>query len=556
MPLRLRFSAVLACIAATLTQAQSTSPRDLPHLERRGSATQLIVDGQPYLALAGELHNSSSTSRAYMKPIWPKLVQMNLNTVLASVPWDMIEPEEGKFDFSMVDYLVEDARSAHLRLVLLWFGSWKNGLSHYVPDWVKSDPRRFPRVRTRHGALEILTPLSEANREADAKAFAALMRHVKEIDAQQHTVIMIQVENEVGLHADARDRSDAATTAWGQAVPRELLDALQKNRDSLQTGLRTLWQTSGFRTAGTWEEVFGRSPAAEEAFMAWNYARYLNRVAEAGKAEYALPLFVNAWIVQPEDEFPGEYPSGGPQAHVLDLWRAGAPAIDIFAPDIYLPNFGEVCTQYTRAGSGFFVPESRAGAEGAANAFLAIGSFNSIGYSPFGIESREADPVNGGIPRAYALLRQIAPLILEHQAKGTLAAVSLNAQNTSRKLTMGNVTIQATLLTNRRTNQTAERGYGLILGLGADEFLVAGADLQVTFATNPASDETVGLATVEEGVYENGSWIRGRNLNGDEIMLSYDLPTMAATRQTGTGLRFIGAQPTLQRVKLYRFPSR
>jgi beta-galactosidase GanA len=545
----------LVLALAVFTASSLLAVGETPHLRKNGAATQLIVDGQPFLALAGELHNSSSTSRAYMKPIWPKLAQMNLNTVLAVVPWGLVEPQEGKYDFTLVDQLIEDARAHKLRLSLLWFGSWKNGLSHYVPTWVKADTKRFPYARTSHGTVEILSVFSEATREADAKAFAAFMRHLREVDGSQHTVVMIQVQNEVGLHGDTRDRSTFANAAFAQPVPRELLDYLQKHRDALTPSLRAAWASSNFKTAGTWAEVFGESPAAEEAFMAWHYARFVNRVTEAGKAEYKLPMFVNAWIVQPEDEFPGEYPSGGPQAHVLDLWRAGAPAVDIFAPDIYLPNFTEVCAEFARPGEPFFVPESRAGFEGVGNAFVAIGAFNGIGYSPFGIEGRESDPANGPIARSYDVLRQLSPLILEQQAKGGIMGVTLTTQNNARKFVLGNYTIRAALPVNRRTGQSPERGYGLFLAVGPDEFIVAGGDLNVTFATAPAGDgdQVVGLADVEEGVFQNGKWVPGRNLNGDEIMISYDLPTMAATRQTGTGLRFNGPNPTLQRVKLYRF---
>lgn len=533
----------------------SAAAADMPHLARNGQATQLMVDGQPFLVLGGELHNSSSTSRAYMQPIWPQLAAMNLNTVLAVVPWDMVEPAEGRFDFTMVDELLEDARKHDLKLVLLWFGSWKNGLSHYVPDWVKADHRRFPRARTAHGTLEILSTLSEANREADAKAFAALMAHLRQADGQQRTVIMIQVQNEVGLHADTRDRNEAAEAAFAGPVPRELLQHLQQNRETLLPETREVWAANGFRTSGTWTEVFGAGAAADEFFMAWNYSRYVNRVAEAGKSEYALPMFVNAWIVQPSDEYPGEYPAGGPQAHVLDIWRAGSPAIDIYAPDIYLPNFAEVCAQFVRSGNPLFVPESAAGIRGAANAFVAIGRFAAIGYSPFGIESRETDSANGPIHYAYGLLEQLTPLILEHQAKGTIQGVSFTAQNPNERIVMGNYTLHTALLSNRRSTEVPENGYGIIMQLAPDEFLVAGAGLQVTFATNPASREMVGLATVEEGTFENGEWKRGRVLNGDEIMISYDMPQMAATRQSGTALRLAaGNQPKVLRVKLYQFP--
>ncbi|MDR0352775.1 MAG: DUF5597 domain-containing protein [Opitutaceae bacterium] len=531
---------------------------ELPRLEKRGLATQLIVDGQPFLALAGELHNSSSTSRAYMAPHWPRLAAAHLNTVLAAVPWDVIEPAEGRFDFTLVDHLVADARAHDLRLVLLWFGSWKNGLSHYAPAWVKADTARFPRARTAQGTLEILSVFSEANRDADARAYAALLRHLRETDGDRHTVIMMQVQNEVGLHADARDRSALADAAWAQPVPAALLDHLRQNRETLAPSLRALWRDAGFKTAGTWAEVFGHSPAAGEAFMAWHYARYIDHVTAAGKREHALPAFVNAWIVQPSDELPGEYPSGGPQAHVLDLWRAAAPRIDMFTPDIYLPGFTQICAEYTRPGAPFFVPESFAGETGAANAFVTIGRFGGLGYSPFGIDSRLDENNLAGDPlvRAYALLKQLAPQILAQQTRGNIAAVSLDPQNPSERIKLGGYDLKAALFTGWRAKGVPERAYGLILATGPDEFLAVGANLQVTFATDPAGDDTVGLAQVEEGVFDtSGKWIPGRRLNGDEIMLDYDLGAQAAARQTGTGLRFSSPHPVILRAKLYRFPQ-
>ena len=550
-------SFLLLLALAVASSAATTAPSTpLPTLEQRGAVRQLIVDGQPFLVLGGELHNSSSTSRSYMQPIWPKLAGMNLNTVLAVVPWDMVEPREGTYDFSLVDQLVEDARAQNLRLVLLWFGSWKNGFSHYVPEWVKRDSLRFPFAHLRAGTVEILSTFSEASVTADAKAFAAMMRHLRTIDATRRTVIMVQVQNEVGLHGDTRDRHPAAEKAFAEPVPRELIDFLTTHRETLLPETRALWQSTGFKTAGSWAEVFGRSPAADEAFMGWHYARYVDRVAAAGKAEYALPMFVNAWIVQLADELPGEYPSGGPQAHMLDLWRAGAPHIDLLAPDIYRSEFAAICAAFTRSGNTLFVPESRAGLIGAANAFLTVARFHGIGYSPFGIESRETDATNGPIPQAYDVLRQLSPLILAHQASGTISAVSLDQHNPSEKISLGGYTLHASRLAERRTNQTPELGYGLMISTGENEFIVAGSDLQIAFATDPQVNDTVGLGTVEEGTFANGQWVPGRRLNGDEIMLSYDVPALVAARQTGTGLRLPSGKPTILRVSLYRFRSR
>ena len=255
-----------------------------PHLEKHGTATQLIVDGKPFLALAGELSNSSASSPAYMKPIWPRLVATHFNTVLATVSWELIEPEEGRFDFTLVDDLLKDARQSNIAPVLLWFGSWKNGKSTYQPLWVKLNQAKYPLVQNEEGhGLPTLSTFSETNREADARAFAALMRHLREADGSKHTVIMVQVENEVGVLDTPRDFCPAANQAFNGPVPKQLMDYLQAHKDKLVPQLREAWGRTGLKTSGTWEEVFGKSTVnkqdwhafsylTEEIFMAWNYA--------------------------------------------------------------------------------------------------------------------------------------------------------------------------------------------------------------------------------------------------------------------------------------------
>jgi beta-galactosidase GanA len=253
----------------------------------------LIVDGKPFLALAGELYNNSATSLEYMNAVWPRLTSMHLNTVLAAVSWALLEPSEGKFDYALVDGLIRQARVHNLRLVLLWFGSWKNTWSSYAPDWVKRDFKRFPRVQLRNGSgTERLAPFSQANCDADRRAFAALMRRIREVDGEAHTAIMIQVENEVGVIPDARDYSAQANAAYGQQVPRDLMEYLQKHKETLHPDLRAKWQAAGFKASGGWETVFGAGLETDDLFMAWQYARYIGKVAEAGKAEYPLPMYV------------------------------------------------------------------------------------------------------------------------------------------------------------------------------------------------------------------------------------------------------------------------
>jgi beta-galactosidase GanA len=283
-------------IFAGLHTSQLCAQRNTaPHLEQRGSATQLIVDGKPFLILGGELHNSSSSSLEYMKPIWPRLTAIGLNTVVTPLSWELIEPKEGAYDFTLVDGLLDQARHEHQRIVFLWLASWKNGMSSYAPAWVKQDTRRFPRVVERGAPVEVLSPQGSATQQADARAFAALMRHIKEADSRDHTVVMMQVENEVGVLGDTRDHSDAANRAFASAVPPELTRYLQTHRETLYPSLRALWDQNGNKTSGTWAEVFGDSTSADEIFMAWHYARFIQAVAAQGKAAYDLPMYVNTW---------------------------------------------------------------------------------------------------------------------------------------------------------------------------------------------------------------------------------------------------------------------
>lgn len=555
---------VLATISCTTKNKQT-----IPHLQKQGTATQLIVDDKPYLILGGEVSNTASSSLEYMDTIWPKFNKMNFNTVLVAVAWSWVEPEEGKFDFSIVDGLLEGARAHDLRMVFLWFGSWKNGISSFVPSWVKADQERFPRVQIKSGkSIEVLSTLNDTNREYDTRAYTAFMRHIREVDSKKNTVIMIQLQNEVGVLGDSRDRSKPANEAFTKAVPKELMDYLLNHKDSLLPELRKVWETAGCKTNGDWEDVFGVSPATDELFMAWNYAQYMDKMAAAGKAEYPLPVFTNSWIVQPEDKGPGDYPSGGPEPFNIDIWKAGAPSIDFNAPDIYLPNFDEWVALFSRTGNPLFVPEARGDLGGAANAFYAIGQHASIGYSPFGIDNtarllvmRPGSEIkapekleNLPLSKAYETLKQLSPLILQHQGKGTIAAAWLNSEKQTQDIQLGNYKLCVELWRNRRNpEQVAELGYGLFIAVGPDEYLISGYDIKVTFTPTTSGPPIAGLASVETGKFENGRWIPGRKLSGDDILLRYDLGAAAEVNQSGSGLQFRGYTHAIQRVKLYRY---
>jgi hypothetical protein len=576
--MKLRTFCILAAIcglalmtAYSQTKTTASGP-PIAHLEKRGAATQLIVDGKPFLALAGELHNTTTSSPEYMKTVWPHLTKIGLNTVLAPIAWSWIEPEEGTYDFTLADNVIRDARANKMRIAWLWFASWKNGLTSFAPAWVLSNQDRFPRAQLAGGkTVEVLSTLSDANRDADAKAFAAFMRHIQEVDSDARTTIMIQLENEVGLIGDSRDRSALANEVFAKPVPKELTDYLQTHKDSLLPETRKVWEEAGSKTSGTWEQVFGSGPGrADEVFMAWNYSRYIGKVAEVGKAEYPVPMYVNAWIVQPEDKEPGDYPSGGPQDHMHDIWRAGGPQIDILAPDIYLPNFNELVARYSRSGNPLFIPESAASTAGAANAFYAIGQHNAIGYSAMGIDQvsrvvgvrtgtgvigeMPTDIADFPFPKAYKVLGQLSPLILEHQAKGTIGAAWLNKDLQMKDIELGGYTVNVNLRRAHRPPYVIpEVGYAIVIASGQDEFTVAGTDVQITFLPKTPGPPIAGLARVEAGRFENGRWVVTRILGGDDVVLEYNQAKAAAANQSGSGLSFGPDGPSIQRVKLYRY---
>ena len=506
-------SLCLVCCLRIHGQAQA----ELPHLEKRGNVTQLMVDGKPFLVLGGELHNSSSSSLSYMKPIWPQLAAMHLNTVLAPVSWELIEPEEGKFDFTTVDGLIADARKNNLRLVFLWFGSWKNTYSSYVPEWVKRNPERFLRVRTSDGrGTERLSPFAQANQQADARAFAALMRHIREKDGDIHTVLMVQVENEVGVIPEARDHSDIADKAFRGPAPAELLSHLQHGPSP---ELRAIWDAAGAKRSGTWEEVFGKGPLTEDLFMAWHYARYVNSVAGAGKAEYSLPMFVNAALIRPNYQ-PGQYNSGGPLPHSLDLWRAGAPAVDFFSPDIYFDNFAEWSQRYRRDWNPLFIPEAVPGVTGAANAFYAVGQLQAIGFSPFAIDGIQRDKSteeSAELTASYAILARLSPLMLQKQTENRIATVLLEGPSQrAGRVSLGDYTFTVESATPA---DAGKRGAAMFMEVGPEEYIVTGSGnltIAVSVSSGSSGQPIAGIVSVDEEVLEDGQWIRKRRLNGDE----------------------------------------
>jgi hypothetical protein len=481
---------------------------------------------------------------------------MHMNTVLLAVAWETIEPEEGKFDFTVVDGLLEDARANNLKLVVLWFGAWKNTFSSYTPAWVKTNLMRFPRVQTSDGRdTERLSPFSTAVRDADARAFAKLMHHLREVDGERHTVLMVQVENEVGVIPQSRDHSEVANAAFSADVPQTLMSFVEKHRASLNPEFRAAWEEAGAKTRGTWQEVFGNAPLTDDLFMAWQYATYIERIAAAGKAEYRLPMYANAALIRPNYE-PGQYNSGGPLPHSMDVWRAGAPSIDFLSPDIYFNEFVHWAGEYARPDNPLFIPEAQGGATGAANVLYAVGSEAAIAFSAFGVDDQGNTPLdlagitnpaeradNGALGSMYLTLSRLGPLVLKKQQEGGLSAAILegDAQRAARA-PVGEYT--ANVVRAGGPAASGARAGALFLRTGANEFLVVGAgDAMVTFTADTPGPPIVGIESIDEEYFENGTWTPRRRLNGDENSQGQALRLHASD----------AAEGRIYRVRLYRY---
>ncbi len=472
-----------------------------------------------------------------MAPIWDRLAGNGVRSIIGAASWQLVEPEEGVFDFTAVDDQVVQARARGIKLILIWFGAYKNAESSYAPSWVRRDEERFPRAErdperllTGRFSLDgpILSVFSETLVESDARAFATLMRHIRRVDPD-HTVIAVQVQNEVGLLGDSRDRSALADAAWAEQVPTELLRGLAERGDTLQPWVRDLWERGGSAEAGTWAEVFGSDRDAEEIFMSWGFSRFVDRVATAGVAEHPLPVYTNAWLgPQPNADVPGRYPSGGPVSRMIDVWQIGAPSLDFLAPDIYIDDFAGTLAAYDVAGNGIFVPEAR---PDAGLAFVAVGAYRAIGFHPFGVEDVLGDH---DLFDAFSTMQNMTRVITDAQATGSIYGFRLvTGEQEEVQLGGYTVTIAGPMDTRGMFGEgTGEAaavliGYGLIIHTAENEFLVTARGASVRFSR---SDETVELDTLTEGEYREGRWVPGRTLNGDERYFMFPKTSLRTVR--------------------------
>ena len=472
---------VLNCLAIEYIIGQNS------FLQKQGTATQLVVHVMPFLILGGELGNSSAACPQDIERIFPKLKKMGLNTVLVPVYWDLTEPVEGQFDFTLTDKALQQARENDLKIVFLWFGAWKNSMSCYAPLWFKENHKKYPRAYTQSGKpLEIASAFSEAVYEADHHAFSQWMQHIATVDKEEGTVIMIQIENEIGMLEDARDYSREANKIFNAPVPAEFMTYLQKNKKALHPQMLKKWESQGCKKQGYWQEVFGADIYTDEIFMAWHYAKYVEGLAQTARSIYNIPLYVNA-AMNSRGRKPGEYPSAGPLAHLIDVWHCGAPSIDILAPDLYDNGFTDWVARYKLHNNPLFIPEIRLTDNNSVRAFYIFGEHDAIGISPFSIEDGSDSP-NSPLVQSYAKLTELMPLLTKYQGKGLMKGLLFDSENKERIIADDDLTITArhffTLPWDpRATNGSIwPEGGGILLKLSKNEYIVAGSGIVLEFA--------------------------------------------------------------------------
>ncbi len=506
----------------------------------------------PSILIAGEVHNSSSSGPKYMEPIWNKSDRLGLNTLVLPVTWEMLEEQEGNFNFLLPDLLIRQARMHEKKIIFLWFGSFKNAQCSYAPEWVKKDLIRFPRAQVRPHQNKVIldsffqmeyTTLSvfgEETLRADARAFAALMKHIRDIDEEEKTVVMVQVENETGLMGAAREHSEAADRLFAEQVPAEFLQRLS-DASRFHTNPASSIQADETASDRSWNSIFHTH--AEEAFQTYYTAYYTDQVAAAGKQEYDLPMFVNAWLSQGGS--PGEYPSGGPVAEVLDIWKAAAPHIDMIAPDIYVRDFLDVCDEYTRPDNPLCIVETSTHSHLAARMAYAIGHYHACCFGPFAVEDMGqpfdtrsaalfgADPSDPllSVPQnekefswTASSLNELIPLLAPRYGTKHLQAV-IGERPTDNTLSFGSVRFRCDF--RNTSGVTCSNGYALIIQLSEESYYCMFSGCSLHPESNDSDKPNLDLLRVEDGSFLHGNWHPSRILNGDETsVLQFDEPKL------------------------------
>ena len=511
-------------------------------------------NGKEFFPLGLQCCNSSAYSRMEMERFWQCVDRTGVNSVEIPVYWEEFEKEEGKFDYKLLEEHVDQAKQHRVKLLLVWFGTWKNGTSKFAPQWVRNQRNRFTRVISYEGIeTNILSPYCRENLEADKKAFVKLAEYAQKVNEKEadNVIIGIQVENEPGMMMRGyRDHSQEADIWFNGEIP-EKVKTLLKTKDMGE--VTDNWKKSGQLDNGTWKEVFGRY--AEEYFSVYGIASYINEIAEAGKEITSLPFSVNVWVDRVGWDEPGaDYPAGGPVSKVLGLWKALTPAIDVIGLDNYKLALSEYCMDcqgYAKYGNPLFLPETHAWEPASSrNMFWALGKYKTQGIFFFGPEAMidEDGHVRAKSVDVWNSLKAMTSLqsvFRRMQKECDIQVIYQEEDAIEQRIVMDDTYIRIGFNSYERTDYhhgyfdtPCGYGKGLLIRENQRTFYAVGDSFCLSIRGNRDAvyfrqkmDKYVDYECVEEGYFDReGRWQMTRIRNGDEsdygIWVTYDCGTV------------------------------
>jgi len=460
----------------------------IPHLEEINDHRVLIVDGKPFIILGLQWDCDGCYTPEDMDPFFEHGESMGLNTASLLLYWREIEPEEGKYNFTMLDHRIDIARKHHMKIVLVWFASFKNGCLTYAPDYVRKDHQRFRKVKDKKGSQHTnnCCPTAEETHKRDELALIQIFNHLKEVDSKDHTVILFQMENETGIFGTNRCYCDICNNKYSKF---------------------------------DYKSEYGVQ--AEEAFSATCIAEYCDSLAKTIKEIYPIPVYMNAWLPAAYvNQRPGfDYPSGGPVPGMLALYYKTIKHIDFLSPDIYqygYRDFNYYSKIYTAKDNPLFIAECATGkgARTEKNIFYAIGYYAAIGYDPWAINrccpgfmseplvntadgkwSEEAYELH----KSYKMINEaIYPIVMAQNTENLKTFVEEEGDN-GILLSFNELDVEI------KFDHPKKSARGFVIRQTKDEFILVGAGAHISFSKK--GGERVPVSIVESGLFNDNKWI-------------------------------------------------
>jgi hypothetical protein len=463
----------------------------ISELKKLNGHTALYVDNNPFIILGLQLDCDSCYDSSTIDDLMKQIGVLGGNTAACLLYWRLIEPEEGQYDFSILESMIESAKRYDLRIVLVWFGSYKNACTHYAPDWFQNTPQKY-----RHAHLEsgeqlryVACPNCNESLEKDKQAVVKVFEYLRDYDTEKR-VILFQVNNESGLIGTDRCYCEECNYLFEQGNYKATDKAI-----------------------------------ANEIFSAESILRYMEKIAKPAKEIYPLPCYMNAWLAHhTPDHKPGsEYPSGGPVYRVLDVYMQNKKFIDFVSPDIYTPgykDFMRISKEYCLEENPLYIAEHALGKTSRAfkNLYYALGKFSAIGFDPWAIDCAFPDVMEQPLydlmqkkfsDEAYDIMESYIPVrdamipIAERQGTENMKYFVQEESDTEYVMDFGDIIVKAQLC-----NPDNGCSRGIVLRIDTCNFVVLGVKTIISFMDKEGN--YIRIKNSERGRFERRKFIPER----------------------------------------------